>query len=262
MNSEEKKKSIQETILKKIERGETTMKSKSYFVIRAILLLAGVVIVALALFFFMSFILFTLRQTGLLLVPIFGFQGIRIVMASFPWIFLLLILISIILLELLIKKYTFAYRRPLVYSLVAIMLFTSIGGFVVAQTSFHDEFYKRAQNNHLPFMGPLYHSFGLERLDDVHRGIITVITENGFQMENLHGEILTIIIFDETRFPLGTNFKEGDSILVLGRQDNGTIQAFGIRKIGDKSLRKRLMRGNNGETSSFFKERLHSLKAG
>ena len=111
-------------------------------------------------------------------------------------------------------------------------------------------------------MEPLYHSFGLERLDDVHRGIITVITENGFQMENLHGEILTIIVFDETRFPLGTNFKEGDSILVLGRQDNGTIQAFGIRKIGDKSLRKRLMRGNNGETPSFFKERLHSLKAG
>jgi len=262
MNSEGKKKSIQEIILKKIEKGETTMKPRSYFIIRTILLLASVVVVAFVLFFFMSFILFTLRQTGLLLVPIFGFQGIRILMASFPWILLLLILISIVFLELLIKKYTFAYRRPLLYSIIAIMLFTSIGGFIVAQTPFHDEFYKRAQSNRLPFAGPLYHSFGLERLDDIHRGTITAIIENGFQMENLHGEIVTIIISDETRFPLSTNFKEGDSILVLGNQDNGVIQAFGIRKIDDKHLRKRPMRSGNRETPSFFKKRLHDLKAG
>jgi len=77
----ETRKSIRDAILEKIEKGEATMKSKSYFVIRAILFLVGIVITAFALFFLMSFILFVFRQTDLLLVPVFGFQGVRIFMS-------------------------------------------------------------------------------------------------------------------------------------------------------------------------------------
>lgn len=244
MVSKEKQKSIRDAILKKIEKGEAIMRPKSYFLMRAALLLASIVATAFILFFFISFILFILRQTGLLLVPVFGFQGVRILMASFPWILILLVLASIIFLELLIRKYAFAYRRPLLFSLIAIMLLTSVGGFIIAQTPIHDKFYKRAQDNHLPFAGPLYRGFGLEQLDTVHRGTIIAITDNGFQVENRRGEILTVIVSDQTRFPLGIDFEEGDSILVLGELHNGTIQAFGIRKVDSKHLRIRFLRGN------------------
>ena len=176
-------------------------------------------------------------------MPTFGFQGVRIFVTAFPWILIILVIGFVVLLEILIKRYEFAYKRPLLYSVVGIVVLVVLGGFLMAQTPFHGELYRQARNDHLPFVGRLYHGFGLERLERVHRGVLVKVSDGEFLMENRDGESLIIRISSTTRFPLGMDFFQGDRIVVLGERNNGIIEAIGIRKI---NFREGRLRGLNG----------------
>ena len=52
-------------------------------------------------------------------------------------------------------------------------------------------------------------------------------------MKTHEGGFLTVIVGPETRFPLGADIKENDAVVVFGKDENGTINAFGIRKVDD-----------------------------
>jgi len=67
--------SIKADVLKAIKDGQVKMRPKWQFITKAALLIVGVVLVALTILYLVSFIVFVLRQTGLLFVPGFGPQS-------------------------------------------------------------------------------------------------------------------------------------------------------------------------------------------
>ncbi len=228
------KNSVLDNVLKKIETGEVKMKPRWYFVLRGILFLMLIIIGLLMTLYLVSFVLFVLHYTGVWFMPVFGIKGIKVYLLSIPWMLVVVGLFFIVLLEFMVKQYAFAYKRPLIYSLLGILVLILFGSFFVFRAGFHQDFFRRAYENKLLFASHMYRQFGLRKFRDIHRGIIKEIRDEGFIIENYLGENLLVIVSSETRLPSGIIFDIGDNVVVLGERDDSVVKAFGVRKIGDE----------------------------
>jgi hypothetical protein len=225
--------SIREQVAKAIESGKVTMRPKWHFVLRTALGIAGVFILILVLLYLVSFVIFMLYHTGIWFAPSFGVQGLYAFLFAIPWLFVLASIFFIALLEILVRRYEFAYRRPLLYSLLLISLFVLGGGFVIAQTSFHARLLRSAKDHHLPFAGGFYREFGAPPMQDVRRGTILGLTDYGFMIQDEHGTIIPVAVSPLTRLPLGLSLVPGTMVIVFGPHTATSVEAFGVR-IGEE----------------------------
>lgn len=231
MNSNSEKKPMRERVLEAIKTGEIAMRPRWHFVLKTILLILGGVIVVLGLVYVSSLILFVLRESGVIFVPIFGFRGIGIFLKSLPWILIILVMVFVGLLEMLVRRYAFAYRQPLLYSIAGILLIIGIGAFVVGKTPLHGQVFRYAEDHHLPVMDPMYRTFIRRPIPDMNMGEITEFIPVGFMIQNTEREIFMVQITPRTRLPLGADFSKGDRVIIIGPEQGMIIDAFGIRKI-------------------------------
>ena len=125
-----------------------------------------------------------------------------------------------------------------------VIAFALLGGFLVAQTTFHSRLLERAEHNKLPFAGSFYREYGAPRFRNVHIGEVTEVTEQGFMIKTRRDEVLRIVVTPETRFPLGLDIQQGDRVVVFGDRDDDAVQALGIQRIDSKENPWRV-RGNH-----------------
>lgn len=210
------------------------MRPKIYFILKAVLVTLMILLVAFFILFLVSFILFNLRASGVWFLPQFGFPALGIFLKSLPWLLILMAIILVVVLEILVKRFSFSYRRPILYSILSIIIFALIGSFFISKTHLHPDFFWRAQEKKLPMMGGFYRGFGMPKLGEVHYGIVTEVADNGFYLEMPEGEVLTVLATSTVHFPTGQVLKKDDRVIVLGRRDDGTVQALKIRKIDEQ----------------------------
>ncbi len=203
------------------------MKSKAYFIVRTALFTLSVIALLLFLIYLVSFIVFSLRISGVWFLPTFGFFGIRTLLGSLPWLLILLVAALIVLLELFAGRISLVYKKPVVYSLFAIIAIVVTVGLVVGFSPLHAKLF----HSGLPFIGPLYQGYGTADFHNVHNGRISAITANGFTMETPNGNMLTVITNDAMKQGL----KEGDYVLVVGAKTDSTIKATILKKIDQDS---------------------------
>lgn len=220
-------------ILEKIKKQGLKMRPKSYFIFRTILFVLGIVLAFLFTIFIISFIVFTLRASGIWYFPAFGFRGLGLFFGSFPWLLIIFAIILVILLEIFAKKFSLVYRKPLVYSILGIIVIVFLIGIIISQTSLHRGLFMSAQQGKLPVFGPLYRSHFIMPPHNAFIGTVSDISDNGFQIKIEDGEALRVIISSETHFPFSNDVKEDDLVIVMGERENSTIKAFGVRKIED-----------------------------
>ena len=216
---------ISEKIAEKIKKGEVKMRPRFQFVFKSILIALGIFVILGTALYLISFILFVVQRSGLIFLPRYGFGGIRILLNGFPWLLLLIVICFIFLLEFLLKKYTIAYRKPLLYSSLIIILIILGMGFVIHQTSFHGQMYLRSQEGKIPLARSLYNKFELLNSNKVHPGIITEVLDDGFILERHDGELLKVIISEEF------NIKEDLHVAVIGDLKDGIVKAIGVHNI-------------------------------
>ncbi len=234
MYNETDKAYIREHILAAIKEGRIKMRPRWHFALQASLLATGGIIVSLALLYLVSFIIFALRETGVWFVPTFGSRGWYVFLLSLPWLLVVFSILFVVILEILVRHYAFSYRQPLLYSVLGVLIVVAIGTIIIDQARVHDRLFRNARSGRLPFAGSFYREFGVGRLQNVHRGQVAEITERGFVIKDIRGELLMVLVTPKTAFPMGMDFEEGDTVVIFGDQDNHTVQAFGIRKIDEE----------------------------
>ena len=106
-------KSIKNKVLEAIKSGQVKMRPRWYFILKTILVALGIVMIFLTLLYLISFIIFILRITGIWFAPAFGFEGYGIFLFSLPWLLVIISVLFAIILEVLVKRYSFAYRHRL-----------------------------------------------------------------------------------------------------------------------------------------------------
>ncbi len=234
MNNNQEKNNIIDKVLNKIKSGEVKMKPKMYFILKTVLIMIGFLAAGLFVLFLISFIGFHLRASGVWFLPGFGLRGFRTFFSYLPWLLILIAALSIIVMETLLKRFAFVWRKPIIYSLLVVILIAFLGGFLIDKTPFHQGLFLKAREGKLPLAGPIYRDFGMPRFQGVQRGVVEEITEKGFKIRTFDDQLLTVVLIGDTQFPPGKEIKQGDSVVVMGERGDDTVQAFGVRKIEDE----------------------------
>ncbi len=228
-------KTLRAKILATIESGKIVMRPRWHFVLHGILLIVGTILAAAIVIYLASFAVFNLHNTGAWFVPGFGFRGLRVFVMSLPWLIILLSLVFIALLEILVNKYSFAYRKPLLYSVMGVVLFAVLGSFAISQTSFHRLLHEQARRQGLLFGGGLYRNYD-RRLKSVTMGEITQFTTNQFRIRDLRSDDeFEVFIDDDTNRP--QDLQISDRVVIFGNRATSTIHAEGIRRIAPGNFR-------------------------
>ncbi len=222
---------MREKVLAAIKRGDVTMRPKWYFALRAALLLMGAVFAFLALLYIVSFVLFVLWRTGAWFVPAFGMRGIFAFLLGIPWMLVFVALVLVVVVELLVKHYAFAHRKPLLYSVLGVTGLALVGGFLVARTAVHPWLFRAAMERRVPVAGEFYERFAMPRMELVHRGAILSVATSGFVLAPYRSDPFMVYLTATTSLPYGFDFAEGDTVVVFGERDGELVHAFGVREI-------------------------------
>lgn len=220
--------SIHDKVLETINAGAVTMRPKWHFILRTVSLTLGVVLVTLTVLYLSSFILFSLRQSGALAASGFGWRGTSVFVQSMPWVLIIIGCILLVLLEILVRKYEFAYGRPLLYSVLGIMVVAIVGGIILEMTPLHRGLFNEAEQQRLPMAGQFYRVYGERRINNVVVGEIIEITPVGYDIVDRAAVPIAIILTPDTKLPRGRNFGTGDMIVVLGQFNNRMVIAEGV----------------------------------
>ena len=230
---------IQKSVLDKIRAGGVPMHSRTYFILRTVLVgLAGAVLLAGA-FFALSFVFFSIHESGVRFLLEFGEQGLTAFITLFPWTSLLVSLAFLVILELLVRQFTSAYRFSLLRIFLWVLVIGVAGGTLIGFTPFHASLLSAADNDRLPVLGPLYEQVHDSHIDrGVYRGNVVSVAESYFiishnDTDRDSDEGVWNVVPPEG-FDLGT-LSVGNKVYVAGRLKHGVVYAYGIRPLsGDE----------------------------
>lgn len=235
MNNQDEN-TIQLSVMDAIHKGTLHMRPRWHFVLRSALYAIGAIILTLTLVYTVSLLLFLLHDTGAMSAPTFGARGWFAFLHSIPLFLIFLIVIFVCVLQVLVREYKFAYRKPALISAIGIIMLIFLGGFLIAQTSFHKTMTFYARHHMLP--PPLDELYGKALRGtppDLFRGTILTMSTTSFVMADENGAGTTmVIVTPRTHLPNGEMFKVGSSVVVVGDGvATGTVQAFGVNTIDE-----------------------------
>lgn len=233
MNMPTHNESVHARVMDAIRHGKVQMRPRWHFVLMSALSILGVCIVALTLLYASSLVFFVLRESGVWFAPSFGMRGWFDLLRMVPWLLLGFVLVFLLVLELLVRRYAFVYKKPLVVSALSIVALVVVGGFLLAQTPLHPQLMREARRGGLP--QPFSAMYAPPPAPpDVYHGRITSLTPDGFELFDEGTDSTTsVVLTPHTRLPYGSAFKVGDPVIVIGDMASGTVRAFGVRGIDD-----------------------------
>ena len=225
---------IKKIILEKINAGEIAMRPRWRFMLETVLLTLGIIMVSLSIIYIASLVIFILQYSGAIYIPTFGMAGILPFLLSIPWTLLILALVFVIVLEFLVYKFAFVYRKPLLYSVLGIVVISLLGTFIVLQTSVHTMLRERAERSGLPVISSMYYGFGSGKARDILFGeIIELNRENFILNDPKNGEVKVLL---KKIVGQKFNIQVGDMVLVFGQLNKGEVAANGLRIINDDTV--------------------------
>ncbi len=240
MKKENNKNLLGESVISKIRKEELEMKPKSYFILRSFLIFVSLFLFSIFALYIGSLIVFVLRTNNILFFYGTGLHGMKTIIFSFPWYLVLLSLLIIIFLEIIGKNFRVIYQKPLIYSLILIIILSLTGSILIDGFSMHDSFFKMAKEERLPVGGRMYRNLGNLDIENAYFGEILEKENNYWTMKLENNEIVSLMITDKTR---GKRFfeeiTEGSKVIVIGELENGEINVLGFRRLNGKHKNER-----------------------
>ena len=225
---------IQEQVLEKIRSGAISKRPRVYFIMQLLLIVALSIITLFFSVFVISFIVFSIHESGEQFLLGFGKQGMFTLLKLFPWSMLLLVVVLLVLFESLVRHFTFGYRVPLLRIFAYVAGGALCGGLLLTLTPLHTFLLNRADHDTLPLLGELYEQVhDSHKTQGVFRGSVIslaaslfVIAHNDMDQDADDG---TWIIIPPITFDMDT-ISLGDKVYVAGIGSQGIVHAYGVQK--------------------------------
>lgn len=226
---------IQENVLEKIHTGNVSMHSRTYFILRtSILILTSLAILSLA-FLAFSFVFFNMQENGSQFLLDSNKQGLVALVSLFPWTILLFAIMLLIVLEAVLRTFSFGYRTPLLRAFLWILVIGITGSTLLSLTPLHPMLLTEADNDNLPVIGSLYTQIRNSRQENgIYRGEVTSVTDTAFVISyadtDRDSDEGSWIIEPPAGFDLST-ITVGERIYVAGVLRDDVVYAYGIHHI-------------------------------
>ncbi len=218
---------ITDQVIEAISGGQVKIRPKWQVLVKSGLVILICVLLAIVLFYLESFIIFSLRHTGIILLPTFGPRGWLAFLLYLPWLLILLSLILILVLEVLLRRYSLAYHRPLLYSLLVILVGAGFIGYLLAPC--HQTIYRVASENRLPLAGHFYRDLDNRDFSGVRHGVMVSVSGTNFVIQSWDGATSSVIVGDTDDFRSGVHSQQGDELFFFGDEGPDQFHARGMR---------------------------------
>ncbi|MCX6756699.1 MAG: hypothetical protein NTW35_00890 [Candidatus Nomurabacteria bacterium] len=221
---------IKTNILQFVEKNKISMIPRWKFILYSLLGMTLTVFAFVVLTFFGSMIIFILSKYGFIYLPLFGLGGIMHGIRAVPFVLFILTVILIVIVEILVHKYAFSFRKPVITTLLTLTLSAIVFSSLLTLTPMHGEIRRFARENHIDFISrgydrplPIKEVGGMTVL----RGTIVSTTTND----------VTIKLFDDTTEIVyaSTSIKDndlpdtGEDVVILGHMVEDKFEAVRIR---------------------------------
>lgn len=219
---------IKDSIMEQIESGVIEMRPRWHFVAKAGLIFSLLVIGMLFLVYVMNFIVFMLVSSGAILMPLFGVKGLLEFLHEVPWILALASLSLFVFLYVLVKRFSFAYRKP-VLLVVSMMLVTTAGlSLFVYMSPLNQVLENRVVGGYrgAPAQLHVWYSSAPKRITE---GKVVRVEAEYFDMIDIENRAVVVHMLPETRLPVQA-IEAGDWVVVLGPRRDGIIEAVGVKR--------------------------------
>lgn len=236
MNEENNKQiNIKDEVLKKIQTGQISMRSKAYFLIKLGFLSILTVLITVVSIFLLSFVLFSSSLDGSLFLVRFGGSGLYNFVLTLPWYLLLVLIFLLILLDLLLKSFSFGYKSPAVFLLGGTFLVITGLSTLVNFTPFHQSIMDRVEKDKtLPFHNIYDGVDSRYQKPGTWKGYVGKINGNSFKFKyviGIKGEFGEAEVFAVNEITVVGKLAEGDLVFVAGNILDNRIMAYGIKKL-------------------------------
>jgi hypothetical protein len=225
----------EEKIIETIRSGKTKMRSRAYFFMQAALAALGAAFLFLLILFIVTFIIFVLQENGGFFAANFGPAGWSVFLSSLPWSIFLLSLALLLVLWLLLRRYSVVYHRPFLYTLLFLIVVISITAVFLFPSSIHGGIFRYASRNQMPVVAGVY-EFETTPISGIgiYRGQVVTRATSSFVLEDRMGQTSTVFVTPaEASSALG-QADPGDYVIVFGHGvATATIQASGVETIVD-----------------------------
>lgn len=234
MEHQKQENNLAKKLIEKIQNGNIKMRPKVYFVLRAILFAVLSLIILFFIIYLVSFIFFSLRLNGGWFLLAFGPTGFGKLLMALPWLLIIASIVLILILQLFAERISFVYRRPVFYSLLAIIAIVIATGFLIDRTPLNDQLFQRARQGNLPIIGPFYRDNSFRpQIPGVYNGIVASINNDGFSLTTSNGDTIKVITNSDNPRLLVTKIKVGDTLVVIGQKNGDVINAMDFRMINE-----------------------------
>jgi hypothetical protein len=219
-------------VMAAITDGRVKMHSRWFFRLRFILTVALLVIIALAVIWYNSFVLFALDHSGRFFLLTLGGHGLSVFLSSVPWLVLFYGIILSILLAWLIYRGTKAYRWPIGFGFVMIIIGAGAVGYAVSFTPFQQLLHRSSIDRDMPLFGGLYKQWAETEPVGSITGIVTTLSDQGFMILDRDLDLDAVIVNQGVKLdrPIVVN----DVVLVVGDEKDEIIQAESIRHLSER----------------------------
>lgn len=222
--------SIIDTVQAKLSSGSVKMRSRTSFILHALLLGILAFFILSCGLLALSFVFFSAYQSGQLFLLGFGWTGVLAFLALFPWGLIVLVLLLIVLFQYLLNRITDAYKIPIIFFFVLLIgAFTLLG---LLLTPAHTAIFERVEKHQVPYLKEWYEDvFSSHERHGIFRGVVTATSTGRIEIEYDDADfdeddqrhlIVLPDEMDETLFMLG------DEVFIAGELEDGEIEAYGV----------------------------------
>jgi hypothetical protein len=231
MNEDSMQQNIQAKVLERV-RERAHMHPRAYFVARLVLTLGIATFSLLLSVFVLSFIIFSVHESGEQFLLGFGGRGLTIFLTLFPWVALVADIMLLFVLEWLLQGFKIGYRFSLLTLFAGIAGVSVFLAIIVDATPLHSLLLDRADRGDLPFAGEMY-----ERVHDSHRelgvfrGTVTSVGNGSVVISHADNDrdeddgSWTVMLSPQR----AAGIHVGDRLYVFGTSSGQTIQAYGVQ---------------------------------
>jgi hypothetical protein len=221
---------IKNKILHIVEHKNIRMIPKWKFLLYSSLGIVGLIFSFLLLLFIVSLILFVLARYGFMYLPLFGFGATLHVLTGVPFVLGVIGLVLVAIIKLLLRHYAFFFRKPLITTLLVIVVSALGIGFIISLTPLHRIMRTYARDHHIDKFRDMYEHSPFGEGDDTRailRGEVISTTTDSVTI-SLFNNTLRTVYATTTGDPLPL-LHQGDDIVVFGVMSNGRFDVMRVR---------------------------------
>ena len=197
---------------------------------RRIITFSAIAVISIVIELLAGLLFFILQTDGFRYLPEFGMLGVIVFFQSFPWFPLTFIILLTIVLVFLLRRFArFRHRSVFTISFALCALILLIG-FLLSLTPLYGQWKPPPPHEGSP-VEPLTRGYGAWRFHNIFEGVVTNIEEKSLIILNADDRTFTVQLTRGARFPAGRDIGIGDAVFIIGEMRDGTIRAFGVRKL-------------------------------